>query len=161
MNIFYAMLSVGEQAEEAVADYMKARGHRVIDVRSARDYQKQDIDFLLINNKAQQCSLEVKHDRNMNNTGNLFFEGAKERKTGWYDGWLSKCAADYICFYCNGRGYILNFKDTKARLKELSREIEYYIDGGRAKAYLLPIDTAERAGLVSFSFDLNSESVVN
>lgn len=58
MDIFYAMLSVGEQAEEAVADYMKARGHRVIDVRGARDYQKQDIDFLLINNKEQQCSLE-------------------------------------------------------------------------------------------------------
>ena len=59
----------------------------------------------------QKTTLEVKNDNNFKRTGNLLFEIGKMRGANFYEGWLSKCKAKYLCIYDNIRkcGIIIDF----------------------------------------------------
>ena len=86
---------LGKIAETAVKQILENRGNQVADVSSQPDFQKIDVDFI-INNKLY---FEIKLDNRAKQTGNVFLEEGKDRKTGYYPSWFSKCQADVLVFY--------------------------------------------------------------
>lgn len=153
---FVDSLAVGAIGENKVAAHLKSRGHNIKDVTQDREYQKKDIDFLLSNAAGQTCSLEVKYDRNMNKTGNFLFE-LEKIYDGWESaGWFTYCEADYICFFdaIEEIGYMFDFHKGK---ELIPKNGEYKIfhdrkENNETEVYLLPIGTAKRLGLITYSF---------
>lgn len=155
---FKKTLQEGKKGEQEIITYFKGRNSSVIDVSDDKEFQKKDIDLLLQNQENQKCSVEIKTDNRMSKTGNFFFEIGNDRETGYYDGWVKYCQADYICFFDNTKkkGYILDWEKTKAILKEKAEYTCFCnrIDNCFTDAYLLPIGTAKRMNLINHTFSL-------
>lgn len=106
---------LGKIAETAVKQILENRGNQVTDVSSQPDFQKIDVDFI-INNKLY---FEIKLDNRAKQTGNVFLEEGKDRKTGYYPSWFSKCQANVLVFY-DSDTKIAQFYDW-GKLKDIAR----------------------------------------
>ena len=155
-NFFQQQLQVGKKGEEVVAEFMRNRNHKVIDVSNDVEYQKKDIDFLLENQEGQKCAIEVKTDYKIQKTGNFFFESTYHKDWGDSSGWLDYCEADYICVLAAKEGKLYILKYDKDLILEKAQKTYFYNrdDGCDREAYLLPIGTAKRYGLLVETFDL-------
>ena len=157
MSSFYTCLKEGKTNEERIRRFLQDRGHEVVDVSAEPEYQKKDIDCLL-RKDGRSTTLEIKLDRNLHCSGNFFFEDGRERKTGWCDGWLHYCEAEYICFFddVSNCGYILDLKRAKAALEKAGRKRVFYDYGDDCNAYalLLPFDAAAANEVVVLYFNL-------
>ena len=155
MNNFNYCLSIGEKTQEVIKQHLAARGHEIEDVSLNTEYQKKDIDFI-VRKGNKFCTLEVKSDTKMHQTGNFFFELSFERKTGERPGWFQYCEAQFVCFYDGiaGRGYILDFNKTKKYLDNhgVCRKWWNNTDSCYGWAVLLSIAEAEEAELVAYEW---------
>lgn len=158
MNNFDKKLAIGKKGETVVADYLRSRNHEVIDVSDSLEYRHKDIDFLLINQEEnQKCSLEVKSDRRIHQTGNFCIEESNDRKyEGLRDGWLHYCEADYVCFYDyeSGEGYIVDWLAAKQLITKCELKRFWSSDGCYSYAYLMPIGLAKKKNLIAHTFNL-------
>lgn len=107
---------MGEEAAKRVFERIMPT-YYIMDVSNDKEYQKQDIDFVLTTGieGVKDLTVEVKTDRQMGKTGNLCLETITNtvgRKKGWYR--TSK--ADIICFYDtqNDELHIVDFQELKA-----------------------------------------------
>ena len=91
MNSFFDDLKRGASGEEAVKKWLINRGNKVDDVRDNREYQQQDIDFVV---NDINC-IEVKTDYRISQTNNVCIELSNQRFRGWYD----YCKADFLFIY--------------------------------------------------------------
>lgn len=161
MSDFQKDLQIGKVGECAVASYMATRNHKVEDVSDNKEYQDMDIDMIVINKDGQKCTIEVKSDKKIGETGNFCIEECNDRDTGEYKGWFYKCKADYICFYdyTTGKGYILDWKKAKPQIKEKSTYTAFPNrgDGGWSWVYLLSIGKAKKEGWIVHQFTYFNE----
>lgn len=146
-GIFYTQLRVGKVGEEAVLSWLRQR-HDVRDVREDKEYQKQDIDFIV----DEAVSLEIKTDNNISRTGNIYIE---TYKGGWYE----YCGADYLGIYSpqTAKLYILDYQRLKSILPTFGRTIKH-IDKDTnlaVPATLLSISAAKYAGAITQEINLN------
>lgn len=156
MNDFRKDLQIGKKGEFAVASYLATRNHQIEDVSDNQEYRDMDIDMIIRNPQGQKCTVEVKSDKKIGDTGNFCIEECNDRETGVYKGWFYKCKADYICFYdyTTGRGYIVDWNKAKPQIKQKAQytAFENRGDGGLSWVYLLPISVAKREGWITHSF---------
>ena len=106
---------LGKIAETAVKQILENRGNQVTDVSSQPYFQKIYVYFI-INNKLY---FEIKLDNRAKQTSNVFLEEGKDRKTGYYPSWFSKCQADVLVFY-DSDTKIAQFYD-RGKLKDIAR----------------------------------------
>lgn len=114
-TLFTKQASFGEQGERILQQRLEDKGNWCIDISSDdRLNLKQDVDFILWNKKDELYNIEVKWDRNMAITGNLFLEYWDD-----YDnhsrGWFKNSIADLL-FYgnaLNGKFYCFRMEDIR------------------------------------------------
>ena len=146
MNSFERMNKEGLAVQEIVKSHLEQSGITVIDVSQDKAYQKRDIDFIL-KKYPQETTLEVKKDKSLFRTGNIFVECGFQRGNYYSAGWVKYCEADYICYYdtTQRRGIIVD-RYKLLSLLEQGKKKEYYdrIDGKRGIAILLPMKIARQ-----------------
>lgn len=154
MNGFQKMNSQGLAVQEIVKRHLESRGNKIVDVSQVKEYQKIDIDFL-ISKGNQQTTLEVKKDKSLFRTGNIFIECGFQRGDYYSPGWIKYCRADYICFYdtAQRKGIILD-RAKLILLLEQGKVINFYdkIDNKSGKAILLPLDIAIKNNAVVYQW---------
>lgn len=118
---FNEMKEVGLFGEYIVEKELTARGWYVHNVSCEYEYQKKDIDIVAIKGDIK-AEIEIKYDREMHKTGNLFIEIyqdlATERK-GWY--YYSEAEFLFYINETNGISYCFRMDDIRAYC-ELHRE---------------------------------------
>lgn len=136
----------GLAVQEVVKRHLESRSITVTDVSQDKAYQKVDIDFLLEKDE-QTTSLEVKKDKSLFRTGNIFVECGFYRGNYYSAGWIKYCEADYICYYdtTQRRGIIVD-RYILLSLLEQGKKKEFYdkIDGKNGIAILLPMEVARQ-----------------
>ena len=96
---FNTTRSSGTEGEELLKNYLiKKKGCQIINRADDPEYRAKDIDFEYSIDGKSWCSVEVKSDKRMANTGNIVVEVAMYRKSGKVNGWLYYCEADILCF---------------------------------------------------------------
>ena len=147
MNGFQRMNEQGLEVQEIVKAHLESRGSKIVDVSQDRDYQKKDIDFLVYKG-TDMTTLEVKKDKNLYRTGNIFVECGWQRGNYFTKGWLLYCEADYIAYYDTtaARGIIVD-RAKLLSLLDIGKVITFYdkIDDKMGKAVLLPMSKAAAA----------------
>lgn len=77
---------------------LRNHGYSVEDVSDNPNYWYKDIDLIVTNNETGQVSsIEVKWDRRIAATGNLYIEFANPRSKGG-KGWFEFCEADLLAY---------------------------------------------------------------
>ena len=78
---------------------LAAKGHKIQDLSSCREYQEKDIDMLITNKRGETAYIEIKSDVRSNYTGNIFIECYNNNNISRNGkGWLYYCEADFLCF---------------------------------------------------------------
>lgn len=147
MNSFEKMNQQGLKVQEIVKNHLETRGNILKDVSQDKDYQKKDIDFLVYKD-GEMTTLEVKKDKSLYRTGNIFLECGAYRGDNYSAGWLFYCEADYIAIYdTTARKGIIVDRLQLLPLLEQGKIITYYdkIDDKNCKAVLLPMRKAANA----------------
>ena len=111
---FQTQYKIGLEGEELVLRYLKQK-HSIEDVRLDKYFQERDIDFIV-----DGVSLEIKTDKNISKTGNIYLETRN-------DGWFNKCRAEYLGIYSpqTKTVYILKYDILKSLLP-FGKEISYF-----------------------------------
>ena len=147
MNNFEKMNQQGLEVQEIVRKHLAKRGNRLIDVSQDKAYQKKDIDFLVYKGD-KMTTLEVKKDKNLFRTRNIFVECGFQRGNYFSSGWLSYCEADYICYFdtAANRGVIVD-REKLLHLLDKGKVISFYdkTDDKMGKAVLVPLAVAKSA----------------
>lgn len=149
MNNFINCLDKGHTAEALFKQRFEQKGYTVKDVTKDTEYQQKDIDFKVTNKKGVSATFEVKGDIRAKNTGNIFLELGKYRKTGYYESWFYKSEMQYLAIVDTETKTIeiYDFQELKAAEqthpeeweKKFRRDnIRDYDDGCETAAYLLP-----------------------
>lgn len=139
-------LKYGKKFEMILYDKLKSLGVDVIDVSKDPKYQKYDIDMVLsINNK--KLTMEIKADKRISKTRNIFVEDVMERKNGDKDGWLHYCRCDILCYVddYNDIAYLVNWVKLRKFVLNEDESKKYYrrfydkVDNCYAGGYLIPL----------------------
>lgn len=70
----------------------------VQDVSKSVSYQVADVD-IIADKDGSQAKIEVKTDKLISSTGNMFIEIIQDRfSRTYYTGWFYKTTADYLCY---------------------------------------------------------------
>lgn len=154
MNSFQKMNAQGLEVQEIVKKHLEKRGNKVVDVSQVKEYQKIDIDFI-ISKGTEQTTLEVKKDKSLYKTGNIFIECGFQRGNYYSAGWIKYCKADYICFFdtVQRKGIILD-RNKLILLLEQGNVISYYdkMDKKQGKAVLLPLEVAYKNNAIAYEW---------
>ena len=147
---FETMNKQGLAVQEIVKSHLEDRGIEVVDVSQIKDYQKHDIDFILFK-EGKSTTLEVKKDKSLFRTGNIFIECGFQRGNFYSAGWVKYCEADYICYYDTtaARGIIIDRLELLSLLDQ-GKVIDFYdkIDDKNCKAVLIPLLLARKKGII-------------
>ena len=152
MTSFEIMNKEGLEVQEIVKTHLEQSGITVIDVSQDKEYQKVDIDFIL-KKYPQETTLEVKKDKSLYRTGNIFIECGFQRGNFYSAGWAKYCEADYICYYdtYRRRGLIAD-RPKLLSLLDKGKKINFYdrVDNRTGIAILIPMKIAkENKAIVS------------
>lgn len=104
------MTNIGEQY---AFNYLVENGYSVQDVTNNPEYFYQDID-LIATDESGTHSIEVKWDKRISQTGNMFIETSSNVEEQ-QDGWFKFCKADLI-FYGDSKNmifYVFSLNDLK------------------------------------------------
>lgn len=136
---FQSQYRIGLEGEELVLKYLK-QSHNIKDVRLNKYYQDKDIDFIV-----DGVSLEIKTDKNISKTGNIYLETRN-------DGWFNKCRAEYLGIYSPQLKTVFIFKyDMLKSLIPFGKEISHfdYDTYLETTATLVPLFVAENKGALT------------
>ena len=144
----------GIEVQEIVKSHLTQRHIKVVDVSQVKDYQRHDIDFILFKGD-KSTTLEVKKDKSLFRTGNIFVECGSQRGIYYSAGWVKYCEADYICYYDTvaARGIIVDRLELLSLLDK-GTKIQYQdkFDDRLMTAILLPLDIAKKAGIIKYEW---------
>ena len=95
---FATQNKIGKTGAEAIDHWLKLLGYEIEDVSENKQYQKIDVDRLLIRPDSSITKAEYKTDLKAKQTGNLFFEHLSVEHRN-IPGWGWKSQADLWIFY--------------------------------------------------------------
>lgn len=127
----------GKWGEAQFASLLSEAGVEYEDVSEDKDWQKQDVDFLV-----GKYKYEVKTDFAISKTGNIFIEVSKETKTGVHPGWWRICKADSIAWIdaINGVIYMIDVKKLRLWMVHDAPSKTFEIDANtKTTAILYPV----------------------
>lgn len=148
--MFKECLRDGEIGEHVVWNILqKSKTVRsIVDVRMDKEFQAQDIDFLIENNERQFTPIEVKTDFKAQETGNIVYE----LSTSGHLGCFEKTKAKYIFYYIPS-GNVVYMIDVVAMRTYLHRvRPEARQMGDNATGFLLPIEDLKRARVIKYTY---------
>lgn len=143
-HIFKKDNEIGKRGERIFAKFLESRGRVYKDVSNDKEFQSQDIDFLVESKRepGKMLGFEVKNDTQIAKTGNIFFETMSNVDYST-DGCFSKTKAQVMVIvsesekkiYMVAAGRLKKFVDeNKSRLRFISR-----VPGSNSCGYLVPI----------------------
>lgn len=136
--------------EQEVKDYLRANGYTVADVSDLPEFWKIDVDLLAYKESLEdEVKIEVKNDKVISRTGNLFIELFTDVAKG-RAGWFKITQADYIYYRDreNQTVYILPFEQLNQFVSDNEKNLkvvcapDYRRDGQISKyssGYVIPI----------------------
>lgn len=155
MNGFDKMNKQGLAVQEIVKAHLESRGNKIVDVSQVKEYQKRDIDFI-VSKDGKTTTLEVKKDKSLFRTGNIFIECGSYRGNYYSAGWIKYCDADYICYYDTtaAKGLILD-RLILLSLLDQGKVIDYYdkLDDKQKKVILLPLSVAKSNNAIIYNWE--------
>ena len=121
---------------------VREHGYIVDDVTDDPGYWSRDIDFLItpVFGEDAVTAIEVKWDKRIAATGNLFIELENPRSRSGH-GWFEFCEADYLA-YGDARNrifYFIKLTDLRDYIKEHKLEMKYMTTADGSYGYLLPL----------------------
>lgn len=116
----------------------------VVDVRKDENFQAQDIDFLVENNKRQFTPVEVKTDFKAHETGNLVYELSTSGNIGCFE----KTKARYIYYFVPKARVVYMIDVIQLRNYVHQAGLEEVKMGDYATGYLVPIADLEKANVI-------------
>lgn len=190
MNTFERSKSIGEIGENKALDILSNMGYKVQDVRNIPFYQQRDIDFRTdrrlnnvgdaihyINGKDDLVDIEVKTDRVMSRTKNIFIEYSvynqdmgseyvKYRETGELveNGWYYKTKAEVIMYYDMGNNffYFISMKKLRENIKENKytwKDVRNPSDNSRIVGQVIPIIDLIKDKTCFWGYDLTYNNI--
>lgn len=113
----------------------------VLDVSDDIEFQKEDVDFLVLLSNKQVCKVEVKTDFKANETGNIPFETISTQYLN-SKGCCEKTKADKIFYYIYNTNdlFIADVKKVRNYINENKDKLKEVNMGDGAKGYLLKIN---------------------
>lgn len=117
MGLWEKQKGAGDIGEQLTQAFYNANGVELTDVSGDAYYQSKDIDFL----SSDGTSIEVKYDRVISRTGNLFLETNTDAGCSNTPGWFIYSEATYL-FYIDG----VNSKAYEINLSELRKFVRGY-----------------------------------
>ena len=153
---FKAMLEENQVITKRIQDFFQSKGYKIIDHCDDPVYQRIGVGFEIYDPKRDIFRINVVADHKIHQTGNLFIEHKMERQSKTAKGWLHTCLADIMC-YCdtvNNLVYMLDWRKLREEasgfpLREFRNPYDYDTMG---YGYLVPIEEAERLGLIYMKF---------
>lgn len=118
MSTWTQQYNFGKKGEILAANLYENAGCTIEDVSDDVEYQKQDIDFIVHYNE-RSAKVEVKYDRVISRTGNLFLEINTDKGVTDTLGWFKYSNAD-ILFYIDSKNAI----GIEIKMKELREYVE-------------------------------------
>ncbi len=91
-------LAVGAAGEARVVDWLEAQGYTVADVTKDKDWQRRDVDFLVVGTDGAYRTVEVKTDTHK--TEAIFIETSVDEKPGY----IFKTRAEVLLYYMSATG---------------------------------------------------------
>ena len=140
--MFEELLEPIKAGEYELKQKLRALGYVVKDVSNKPGYWHKDIDLLVTDTKAQvEMSVEVKYDKRMAQTGNLFVESKNPRSAGG-NGWLNFCQADLLAYgdAVNEVFYCFSFARFKNYINDFKKSLTECRTPDGAQGYLVPLD---------------------
>ena len=145
MNFNELLFDKKTPGEYELKRFLRNRGYIVDDVTQEPKYWYQDIDFLVTPSTPNIgedviSSIEVKWDKRLAETGNLFLETENPRSLGG-NGWFNFCQAEYLAYGDATKRIFYFFKMS---------DLRNYIDGAEndlssrrtwdgSKGYVIPL----------------------
>ena len=143
--------AIGKRGEKIFSDFMSRIGIKFTDVSEDENYQSDDVDFLVSSKKlGRDVGVEVKNDRWIHRTGNVFFETVSNVDFDT-QGCFSKSKADFMAIVSEDEHSIYFIKMVPLRefveknMNSLTK-IER-VSGSNSSGYLIPL--SEIAGITT------------
>ncbi len=150
-------LCKGEKGENRVVIYLNKHFKEVVDTRYDKQYQADDVDFILTSKQDHEFTFELKTDYKISKTGNVLFATYNDRQTGRYEDWALKTKAKFIGIFdiYNDKLYIINWEKFKPHLNGF-KEINWYNYSDKCWSYgrLASLQTLIDKGYVIQTIDI-------
>ena len=131
------------EGEYQVKWLLREHGYTVQDVSGDPAYWEQDIDLIATDIFSRETvSIEVKWDKTLAATGNLFIELENPRsKCGM--GWFEFCLADYLAYgdATNGIFYFMKLSDLKNYIYESKEDLRKRSSWDGSVGYVIPVSS--------------------
>jgi hypothetical protein len=118
MSLWTKQYNFGKEGEALAMEFYSNAGCAIEDVSDDAAYQKQDIDFIAYRGN-KKALIEVKYDRVISRTGNLFLEINTDKGESNSPGWFKYSNAD-ILFYIDSKNAI----GIEIKLEELRNYVD-------------------------------------
>lgn len=141
----------GESGEHVVWNLLSQSKtvRSVVDVRRDKEFQTQDIDFLIENNERQFTPIEVKTDFKAHNTGNLVYEVSTSGHLGCFE----KTNAKYIFYYIPAEKVVHMIDVIALRTYIHKIRPEERKMGDNATGFLIPIKDLKEAKVIKITYE--------
>lgn len=153
-HIFKVDNANGKRGERIFASFLKQRGYKFEDVSENKEYQDDDIDFVVETKLGRKVSFEVKNDSLIHKTGNIFFESISNVDHNTV-GCFEKTKSTYmaICSEPGKKIYLVKSQFLKDYVNENKNSLRYIsrVPGSNSAGYLIPVrKIADRVKIVDF-----------
>lgn len=120
----------------------------VVDVRSDKNFQEKDIDFLVEDVKRQFTPIEVKTDYKAQDTGNLVYEVT----TSGHIGCFEKTQAKYIAYFIPGNEtvHLVDTVALRTYIHKVRPEVKRM--GDNSQGFLIPISELINDGVIKKTY---------
>lgn len=149
--MFNESLKEGESGEHVVWNILNKNPNvrSVVDVRQDKDFQEQDIDFLVENYKRQFTPVEVKTDFKAQDTGNIIYEVSTSGHLGCFE----KTKAKYIYYYipASKQVHMINVVALRTFIHRIRPEEKNM--GDNATGFLIPIKDLKSAKVIEYTYE--------
>ena len=149
--MFSESLKEGEAGEHVVWNLLNKQGwvRSIVDVRADKNFQEQDIDFLVENTGRQFAGFEVKTDYKAHKTGNIVYE----LSTSGHMGCFEKTKAKYIAYYIpeDKVVHLIDVVDFRTYLQKARPEEKDM--GDNATGFVIPIADLKRERVIKMTFE--------
>lgn len=145
----------GKRGEAIFADYLSRKGFKFEDVSENKEYQDDDVDFVVESKLGKKVSFEVKNDSMIHKTGNIFYESISNvdhNTVGCFEKTKSEfmviCSEPSSVFYIAKSDFLREYvKENKNNLRYISR-----VPGSNSAGYLIPVkNIRDNVKILSFN----------
>jgi|WetSurMetagenome_2_1015567.scaffolds.fasta_scaffold190204_2 hypothetical protein len=124
------MMKKGKEGEFTVFKYLKTLDNilYIIDLSEDETFRKPDIDGIIIDSKFIPHTIEIKSDKRIDETSNIWWETHRMYNiSGYYEGWATRSKSEYLFIYCSKTNnlYIFKFEILRNRINELKKNIKF------------------------------------